>query len=89
MKDFDVCKETQKERTKTLDGLTSGEAYIWGLKSRIISLFANRRAYIRGYNWGVGGFNVRFYRIKITKSVVFIFIIHEGTKKSHGLFYFF
>jgi len=30
MKNFDVCKETQKERTKTLAGLISGVAYIWG-----------------------------------------------------------
>lgn len=39
----------QKERTYTLDGLISWRDYIWReLISGIISLLANRRAYILG-----------------------------------------
>ena len=44
---FDVCKETQKERTYTLDGLINEE--------RLISSLANGWAYIRGgeaLKWG-------------------------------------
>ena len=73
-KNLDVRKETQKERTYTLDGLISGgnlhrgglyggayirgalisggHLYPGGLISRIISLLANRIAYIGG---GGGG----------------------------------
>ena len=46
---FDVRKETQKERTYTLDGLINEE--------RLISSLANGWAYIRGGE----GFKVGFY----------------------------
>jgi len=50
-KNFDVCKEAQKEHTYRLDGLISGGGADirgrWGgLISGIISLLANRWAYI-------------------------------------------
>ena len=46
---FDVRKETQKERTYTLDGLINGE--------RLISSLANGWDYIQGGE----GFKVVFY----------------------------
>ena len=49
---FDVRKETQKERTYTLDGLINEE--------RLISSLANGWAYIQGGGGGEG-FKVVFY----------------------------
>ena len=53
LRNIEADKETQKECTASLDGLTSGGG--GGLKYRIISLLQNRRVCFWGaYNWGGG-----------------------------------